>query len=230
MVIKLESGSIKISVLDATSLSITHDLPKINLVTSNKNKIEQVIFTEEYRIVIGESLAIKKNNIITNYFIGSIYKKSEFEFIIKSVIKNKSSTFILPFIANGNSKNDFMNYNSFLYNSYLHSDEMDQFVLGEYIFLKYRFFNMDHYYELEKRLISLPTFVKTVQPDSNFTIYIFKIPEQFESDVKLILKGKYSRISTTAKAKIIMFHNAKISDKLTMILNNGRELRDNMES
>lgn len=229
MIVKLESGSVEISILDATSLSLTHNLPKINLVT-NRKKIEQIIFTEEYRIVIGENLEIKRDGIPMNYFIGAILKKNEFEFVVKSTIRNKSSTFILPLIANHTSKNDYMNFNSFLYNSYLLFEDMDNYKLGEYLFVKYRFFNIEHYYELERRLMVLPTFVKTIQPDSNFTIYIFKIPEQFLPDVKLILKGKYSKISTTAKSKIILFHSVRLTDKLAMILNNGKELRNEMES
>lgn len=230
MIVKLESGSIGISILDAISLSLTHNLPKINLITNSRGKIEQVIFTEEYRIVIGESLEVKKDNVSMMYFIESISRKNEFEFTIKSTIRNKSSTFILPLIANNASKNDYMNFNSFLYNSYLQYEDADDYSLGEYLFVKYRFFNIDHYYELEKRLMALPTFVKTIQPDNNFTVYVFKIPQQFLADIKLILKGKYSRISAIAKSKIIVFHTVKITDKLSMILNNGKDLRNEMES
>jgi hypothetical protein len=228
MEVKLDSGfKITIKIIDASRISVTHNCDKITTIT-NKNKIEQLIFTDNYRIKLGDTLEIqdKINNLI--YFVGNIRQTSNLGYVIEAIVKNKSSTFIVPLISNNNNNSSFM-YDTYFYNSYMYKDGFDIYNNGEYIFLKYRFFISDYYYEFEKFLTSLPTFIKSVQEDKDFTIYIFTIPEQFKKDVRLIMKGKYSHISSTAKSKIIMFHRCKVFDPIPQILNKDPKLKAMME-
>jgi len=228
MDIKLENGCVTIKLVNASTLSLTHNINNIQVETNSKNKIEQLIFTDKYRIVIGEDLEVSKDLEKHKYFVKSIIKKNNTEFEIRSVSRNKSSIFILPLIANSKSK-DYMNFESYLYNSYLHYEGHDTYNDGKHIFLKYRFFNTEHFYELEKRLMLLPTFIKSVQPNKDFTIYIFKISDQFSQDISLLLKGKYSKISTTAKARIILFHGIKMTDYIGQVLYKDKDLKEKLE-
>lgn len=228
MDIKLENGCVTIKLVNASTLSLTHNINNIQVETNSKNKIEQLIFTDKYRIVIGEDLEVSKDLEKHTYFVKSIIKKSNTEFEIRSTTRNKSSLFILPLIANSKNK-DYMNYESYLYNSYLHFDNYNTYNDGKHIFLKYRFFSTEHFYEMEKRLMLLPTFIKSIQPDKDFTIYIFKIQDQFYPDVKLFIKGKYSHISSTAKARIILFHGIKMTDYIGQVLYKDKALKELLE-
>ena len=60
MIIKLESGTVDITIINSSSLCLKHNLDKIQLITNNNGKIEQIIFADSYRIVIGETLEVKK--------------------------------------------------------------------------------------------------------------------------------------------------------------------------
>jgi len=228
MDIKTNDGCIEIKMINASKLSVSHNLNKISILKGTKGNIEQLIFTEEYRIVLGDTLKIRNGSIDYEYDVMYIKQIDNTHFTIESTKKNKSSIFILPLIADKNGS-DFLNYSSYFFNSYLYYVGFDTYNDGNHLFVEYRFFDTEFFYEMEKRLTSLPGYIKSIQPNRNFTVYIFKIPELFEKDIKLFLKGKYSSISTTAKARIILFHKVKVKDYIAQILSRDKDLRKKME-
>jgi hypothetical protein len=228
MEIKLKNGRIDIRIINSSTLSLTHNVDTIQVKKGKYGKIEQLIFSDDVSVILGEAINVEKNKNIHKYSVRGIIRESNTSYKIISTIRNKSSIFILPLIAN-NKKKPFFFYDSYFYNSYLRMSEYDTYNDGGYIFLKYRFFDSDHFYAMERDIMALPQYIKTVQPDKDFTIYIFKIPEQFKKDVKLFMLGRYSRVSTTAKARIILFHEVRTTDKIGQILYKDKELRKRIE-
>ena len=50
------------------------------------------------------------------------------------------------------------------------------------------------------------------------TIFLFDEPEEYSKDIRLIIEGKYSKISEKAKRRIINAYDTNLSEKLSEIL------------
>lgn len=79
---------------------------------------------------------------------------------------------------------------------------------GTEVSLLYRWSGKKEFSEFEEELMQMPSFISSSDPDPYHTLYTFKIPDRYLEDTKLIMLSKYSKISQSAKDRIMEFHNS----------------------
>lgn len=93
--------------------------------------------------------------------------------------------------------------------------------LNNHIFLLYKFYGSREFVQFEKQLQDHPYYLNMYDPYSNMVMFIFEVPPVVENDYKLLIKGKYSKISPSTKDKIVDFHGVReqgASSKLIQVL------------
>lgn len=150
---------------------------------------------------------------------------------------NKSSMFLFPFLGipkdlfKCSVKNIFKKelFNNRFLNCYLSHDIIKETDNNQLFLLvrNYRDISFDIFYST---ITALPNYKEDYEID-NCLIMIFTIPPDKEKDYNLILKGKYSLISSEGKRAIILnsFNNYHEST-IPMILNKSTTLKEMWES
>lgn len=94
----------------------------------------------------------------------------------------------------------------------------------------YRFTTSKDYSNIEKNLTSHLRYVKIDNSVEGMDIYIMSIPEMHLEDVKIFLKGKYSKLSNLLKEKIKAFYKLPNNSKMWQILNKDAKLSKHLET
>lgn len=223
-----ERKYIEINIKNGRELTLLHNIDSYKTITEGNN-IKSLTFYDR-TIQVGEPLGIKVDSTDTVYTVTEIQKVDNYKFNLVSERLNKTSIFTLPLIAEKNTTHKAFFFNTFFFNAYIKYEGLEEFNDGNHLFLIYRFFNLDSFRDLEEILKKSDNFVKTYEPNRYFTCFIMEIPIMFQQDVKKILKGKYSTISSTAKSKIISFHEAHIESEISHILYRKPELKKKLET
>jgi len=219
---------IEINIKNGRELTLLHNIDSYKT-TIEKNNIQSLTFYDHI-IQVNQPLELKVDSTKTIYLIKEINKVDNYKFSLICERLNKSSIFLLPLIAEKNSNHRAFFFNTFFYNAYIHYEGLEEYNDGKHLFLLYRFFNTDSFKDLEEILRSTNNFVKTYEPNKYFTCFIMEIPIMFQQDVNKILKGKYSNISSTAKSKIITFHEAHTDSEVAHILFKVPKLKEKLEN
>jgi hypothetical protein len=149
----------------------------------------------------------------------------------------KTATFLFPLL--NISKNLFdcnildnwgrIKYKSRFLNAYLADSNIPKFNDKGYVFVvcrSYRDLDFERFYST---IQAFPNYVDDYD-NKDYVVFVFSIPEEHQEDYKLILEGKYSKISLEAKRLIL--GNNYFSDKalvLPLILNKAIVLKDHWE-
>ena len=179
------------------------------------SKLVKITFDESYSICVGD----KFEN--TKYVIGDIVKYDKKSYLIRSHIRNRTTSYIIPTISENsfiqmsysdNNKNIILittpdtSKHYFLYDSYLINAYLDK--TTRFLFLMYRFSNDDIYKKLELELSKHPNFITCID-QNELVLFKFKIPDKFLPDIDLFLQGKYSMFCEILKKKLVDFHGNK---------------------
>lgn len=222
---------VDLSFINARTLSVTHNFEAPKITKENKDIIEIQLGT--YAIKVGTKIEIsvsKTNKNKVKYFKVNKIIENRLGFDLVSESITKSSLFLLPLITGKYQINQLYKYDTYFYNAYLYNKNCPEYNDGKHLFVVYRFFDTEGFKELESVIHKNPNYVKAVEPNSNYTMYIFEIPKLLQSDSKLFIRGKYSRMSTTAKSKIITFHQAKLEDWIGLVLYKQERLKRELEN
>lgn len=136
----------------------------------------------------------------------------------------KSSTFIMPFL--GGVKEDYR-YSKEFVNCFIGLENLGDY--GNNIYLLYRFSGNAEFTKFEDDLRSHPLYEDTIEVDKFQTMYSFKVPDNRKEDIQKIIDGKYSRISSDAKERILTFNNFTIDSDLGKILTKHPEKKLKLE-
>jgi len=183
-----------------------------------------VDYNGEFCISVGEVLPIKRQRFMINGIKRLVNTKGQHIGYTLIVAKlNKSSMFLFPFLNYSRPyyrwKTDFMN----CFNST--EDNPNEVAL----YLWYKYSASIEMEEFEEKIKKHPQYVETIDVDQYHVLYKFSIPTRYYEDYKLIIQGKYSRISEIAKERILDFHSAKNNSPLYKILNRDPSRREKME-
>lgn len=217
-----------------TTLTVKVLNPRVLKAFPVQKECEQVVNDEIVSLNFQE-IQIKKGDVI---------KVGKQKYKIKSIIKDlkglegpgyylythngltKSTTFLMPFLG-GNHNN--YRYKLNFVNAFLDAELDPNNKMGESLYLLYRFDGSLNYLSFDEDIRNHPYFEEGFEPDPYHTLYKFKLPENFKEDIELILKGKYSKISTEAKQLILNFHLSHKNRPLGQILLRSPERRKQME-
>lgn len=153
----------------------------------------------------------------------------------------KTATFLFPLL--NIPKNLFecdirdnfgrLKYTNRFLNAYLEDSCVDKYKSKidnvDYIFVLVRNYQDLMFEEFNEKLISLPHYIDDYEYRT-CSVYVFKIPQKNKEDYDLIINGKYSEISETAKSLILKNHyyHGKPST-LPLILNKAEILKNSWE-
>lgn len=211
-------------------IDIALDKLEFNNLTILKKEVNNKQIITEIRHSSGFSLKLTDKLIINNelYEINKIAQvlteeKNKFIFRLTDSKINKCSQFILPLL--GLSRKD-IGIDSLLINSFIGYYNKNY---GKYIYLLYRIGDSDKFEEIENSLVDLNLDVKTIFSNKYLCLLRLELPQLFSTDIKTLLKGKYSKISDAAKFVILKYYNAKKDSEMYNILNKARARRLKIE-
>lgn len=195
----------KIEILNAKSIIITPSTP-IHKEWLDKYHLKKIKFSTEVEIQLGDKISLEYPGASyeTYYVTNFIYKEDKTRFRINEFEDNVSSTYILPLIK---IKKEHLLIETTFINCYLQHYKF-QHNIGEYVYLIYRYLPLPFYakfIEILQKQNGCISYFREV--DKRFDCFVFKIDESKIKDIKLILKGKYSKISDESKQLILKFHN-----------------------
>lgn len=213
-VINLSStNKILLEVLDGRSVRLTITADSVNTVYTGQ-KISVILINNKPYLSLDSlnNVYVKINEEVQVYKIVEILnidnKKSVFQ--LNTAIRSKSSYFITPLVIDSK---ETMRWNQYFINSYLlNIDTIPE--LG----IVYRFFNTEDYKKFELQIRKLPNFLRSLEPDYQYSMFIFKFPEEHYDDLQKFFDGRYSVLSVTAKKKILSFNNCNEDSILGQIL------------
>jgi len=175
--------------------------------------ITTVLIEDKYRIKLGDVIDVDG----ITYTVNKIRQSSNTFFCVQEKA-TKTSQFIMPVLGEDYAHFDFEN--SF-YNSYLSDDYHS-------IYLVYKFTNSEKYLKLEEKLQTHPYFEEIIDPNPELVVIKLGINPMFWKDIEKVMKGKYTEISTTLKAKICIFHGFSTKSKVYRMLYRDKTLREEM--
>lgn len=117
-----------------------------------------------------------------------------------------TSKFILPLIGLNYTKERLKTFKT----SYLVTNPNGYFVA-------IALYNMYGAFSCDEECLKGLNYVSDITQGAT-TIFLFDEPEEYSKDIRLIIEGKYSKISEKAKRRIINAYDTNLSEKLSEIL------------
>lgn len=231
---------------------MNNQIQNIKMIMTTKSTISMQVINP--RVIKIAPVDQKCENVVDNNIValcydeiqikkGEVLKIGKQKYRIKSIVKDlqgaqgagyylythetitKTTSFIMPFL--GSNRNSYR-YSMNFVNAFVGSDT-DDAEYGDYIYLLYRFDGSMAYVKFDEAIRKHPYFENVVEPDLYHTLYKLKLPEKYREDIDLILLGKYSRITTESKQKILNFHLTTQDRPLGEILMRSPNKRIQME-
>jgi hypothetical protein len=192
--------------------------------TDTTGNITSIDYNGCYDININHTITLKNTD---KYKIKYIEKKSGTlpgYYLYTHTCITKSTTFIMPFL--GSVKDQFRRDHEFI-NCFIGTEDNNDY--GDKIYLLYRFSGSLEYTAFESFLTNHPQFEKSIDIDQYQVLYQFKIPEEHKETINILINGKYSTISESAKERILKFNASDSKGTLYQILNKSEERRVELE-
>jgi hypothetical protein len=199
----LDGRSVRLTIT-ADSVNTVYTGQKITAIVINQKKFVDTVEQNKVYVKIGQEMQIYR--IVDIKCINQ--KKGVYQ--LNTAVRSKTSYFITPLVMDSK---ETMRWNQYFVNCYLLDiDSVPQ--LG----IVYRFFNTEDYKQFELSLRKHPMFVRALEPDYQYTMFIFNFKTADFDDIEKFLKGKYSALSVTAKRRILTFHKATEDSEIGHIL------------
>jgi len=187
------------------SLDIKNSTPKIT--RSSRRILEDITFYDDiielnfhdkYIIKLGDTITLKGKNI--KYKINFILSEIDGNYYLQEEPLNKSTSFILPLVLSGN-------YSDYLFNTcYFNSYILDSDYNSDYLYVVYKFIDIEGYKNTERKLTKQKNFIKVIDVNKTFSAFVFSIPNNLEEVFTLFWQGKYHKIDEKYKQRIINFY------------------------
>ena len=169
----------------------------------------------------GLTLEIKKRKYKVE-IIKQVKIRSTIYYDISIAKRTKSSTFIFPMLT-GNRR--LFLWNTLFVNCFLHTDED-----SNCISLLYRWSSDSLFLKFEKALSKFKSFKKRYDPNPNYVMFVFNVPEKYKKEYVLFLKGKYSKFSQDYKLHILDFHGLEMDSEVSQILFRSKKRKKALET
>jgi hypothetical protein len=147
------------------------------------------------------------------YIINSIKADKRFKnttYLLSMADRTKSTTFLMPMIG-GNRSLYF--WESLFVNCHLYVEDSVY-----HMALVYRFSSDPLFVKFEQTVRKFESFVKVLDPDPNYVVFILKVPEGQATNFRKFMKGKYSLLSARYKDVIEDFHDFSPTGTIMQVL------------
>ena len=165
----------------------------------------------------GDTIKVKgikyQANEITRYTVGKVV-----HYDITMFSRTKTATFIIPLL--GGTKKLFL-WDKYFVNAHLNKDRT--------LTLVYRTINDPLLNRFRSTLESFEIFIEGIEIEEEFIAYTLKIRDKYKKVVALFLKGKYSKLPSGYRLKILEFHDKDIDDVVGQILFKSKKRKAYLE-
>lgn len=219
----------KIEIVNGKSIVITPSSPT-HKEWLDKYHLKKIEFSVNDKIELGQRINfIHPGTDYETYYVSNfMYKEDKVRFRINEFEDNTSSVYILPFLG---IKKEYLLMDTCFINCYVQHYNFNHNV-GEYLYLIYRYLPESFYAKFVDAIQKQPNCINYIknENDKRFDCFIFKINENKVNDIKLLLKGKYSKITEESKQQILKFHNQTNPESpLAQILYKGHLRKNELE-
>lgn len=216
----IESGSkqVMLEILNGNDIQVSTTNCSVDI--DANGIVREVVFNGVASYKLNEKIAVDINGVKHSYNITRIKKISDTSFLISNTIPTKTRHFLLPTLG---GFNEDYSLNILLINCYLRMGVPNSLVL------LYRFIPGTQFNLLDKYLKSHECFIALTNPTYTTVAYELEIPQHYQSDVSVFLKGKYSQLSERLKKRILSFHRLSHYGETAKILYKSSELRKQLE-
>lgn len=210
---------IKFAIINALSFKLsgyTKDL----IIHKKGGKIKSIQDKEGLHLTLGLVVEVQKRW----YIINSIKEErigTNVSYILSMADRTKSSLFLMPMI--GGDRSLFF-WETLFVNCHLYKEE-DVYHMA----LVYRFSSDPLFVKFEQTVKKFESFVKTMDPDPGYVVFILKVPPKQIRNFKKFIKGQYSKFSMRYKNAIETFHNFKPDNTIMQVLNKSAERKELLE-
>lgn len=213
---------------------VKYDIVKeVNSIESSE--IKSIIY-QNVTLEKGETISLKIGDFDINYKanVMMIDKRDNRIINVFESIYNNATTFALPLLFDSRELASYVEFKDGYYTGYL----VNTFIACSFIskrdnnsiYLLLKFSKSDRYKSQENYFIKHKNFIKNIDINHNYVIYEFSIPQKFRRDYKLLLEGKYSKLSNDAKKQIREFHNgSKEAELARKVLQRDKEAVKKLE-
>lgn len=219
-IIEFSNKKLTVKPLDACRLFINASNFTLNTETNDDGEIMSVLFDGSQKICLNDRLIVKIGIIDSRYDVKKIMvDEDEKNVILFSSLPTKTSTFLLPVLNRSKLQ---LRYDTYFSNAFLDADL-------KHICLLYRFTGTELYEDFEQSIMSEKLFSKKIGYDPYHSLYIFRLPEEFETDIKHFLDGKYSKFSDKLKDMIFRFYGSNNDTIVCQVINKAPKLKELIE-
>lgn len=206
--------NINLTILDARCIRVSTDVAIVEKEYKDGDIIS-LNFANQYYVKLGDIIEIEQKfewdfnfTLIVNQI-----KKVDNYYLLYSHKRTKSSYFLFPILG---YNRDYFKWNEYFINCY--SDMVDSgYSSDKFLYITYKFLPTENYYQLEKNMTKLHSFVDLINIDDT-CVFIHKIPDSFINDMIFFIEGKYSKLSNFLKKRILFFHNTNRDSEIGQIL------------
>jgi len=145
-------------------------------------------------------------------------------YYLKTHVLSKSSTFIMPLLGRDRH---YFKWKSFFCNCFIGTESNVKEDYGKNIFLLYRHSPSTKYSELRSSLQFHSWYKEAHKVDDYHILYEFTVPKGAREDFDLLVRGKYSKITSETRYQILKFHGLGAGSWLHNVLtrSDGRKAR-----
>jgi len=197
--------------------------------------IERITLNQSKKYEIGDKVDIEINPLyfkrpieqdifIYSYVINKITKLNKNNYVLHEFLENESKIFLTPIL--GKTK-DFFSYKERLCNTYIDTSYTQKYKGQKVLYLLYKATPLKSYFQFEDKLKKHELFIDQfteVRGENRFSLFIFRIPEIFHSDLILFKQGKFKDLSILLKNQIVKFHSYTNKHLIYQVLIHAKEL------
>ena len=225
-IFKLNNGTSVCIFVQSPRLLVINPVAQQYEVLDKEGRLVGIDYCGEYSIKRGKIITIDKQK----YKIKRIKKESsqgvagQGYYLYTHDKLSKTSNFIFPYLG---KNREYFKWNENFVNSFIGTEEDGDY--GTSIYLLYRYDGSNSFSIFEKEITEHKWYKETIDTDKFHVLFRFDVPESALSDIDMLIRGKYSRISEEAKRQILSFHNTTKDKPLGDILYRGENRRKQLE-
>lgn len=145
--------------------------------------------------------------------------------------KNKASFILLPMLG---PNQEFFDWSYSFVNCYILDLNYPEY--NNHIVLLYNYgewfspSNLSRILKVEERLFYdvKAKLVKRYEPNTTYSVFIYEVPTEYQSEYNTFISGKYSKLSPAFKNKILEFHHPLQSKGLVGVLSRDKTMLCNL--
>lgn len=90
--------------------------------------------------------------------------------------------------------------------------------LDNHILLLYKFDGSKWYTTFEQELKESPMYVDSYEPDKNYTLFIFTVPEEYRYEMDMFKSSRFSLFTNNFKKRVVNYHGKERTKNIVAVM------------